>query len=85
MSVQGQSRKSSLRGYVFRFAPESGHRARQSPYPFGAKNGREQLQQILEANSRNGRGLLRKQEPAYSAIQQLSVVEVLQMNNKEGG
>jgi hypothetical protein len=49
------------------------------------KNGREQLQQLLEANSRNGRGLLRKQEPAYSAIQQLSVVEVLQMDNKEGG
>jgi hypothetical protein len=24
------------------------------------KNGREQLQQILEANSRNGRGFLRK-------------------------
>ena len=35
----GQKRKSSMRGYVFRFAPESGHRAMQSACPFGANNG----------------------------------------------
>ena len=34
-----QSRKSSLRGYVFRIAPESEHRATQSPRPFGATTG----------------------------------------------
>src|SRR5882672_12030714 len=37
MSEMGQNRKSSLRGYVFRFAPESGHRALQSACPFRAK------------------------------------------------
>src|SRR5882724_10936115 len=31
-----QTEKNSVRGYVFRFAPESGHRATQSPCPFGA-------------------------------------------------
>jgi hypothetical protein len=31
-----QSRKSSLRKYVFRFAPESGHRSTQSACPFRA-------------------------------------------------
>jgi len=67
------------------FTFKNGHRQTGPVGPFRAKNGREELQQILEANSRNGRGLLRKQEPAYSAIQQLSVVEVLQMDNKEGG
>src|SRR5438105_169653 len=33
----GQNRKSSMRAYVFRFAPESGHRAMQSACPFRAK------------------------------------------------
>src|SRR6266404_540446 len=32
----GQNRKSSMRAYVFRFAPESGHRAMQSACPFRA-------------------------------------------------
>src|SRR5258707_12296959 len=36
----GQNRKSSMRAYVFRFAPESGHRAMQSACPFRAKSGR---------------------------------------------
>jgi hypothetical protein len=39
MSVPGQNRKSSMRADVFRFAPESGHRAMQSACPFGARNG----------------------------------------------
>jgi hypothetical protein len=38
MSQLGQNRISSLRGYVFRFAPESGHRALQSACLFRAKN-----------------------------------------------
>ena len=37
MSQLGQNRISSLRGYVFRFAPESGHRALQSACLFRAK------------------------------------------------
>jgi hypothetical protein len=36
MSELGQNRKSSMRAHVFRFAPESGHRAMQSACPFGA-------------------------------------------------
>jgi hypothetical protein len=39
MSVQGQNRKSSMRAYVFRFAPESGRRATWSACPFRATNG----------------------------------------------
>src|SRR5712672_3986152 len=35
----GQNRKSSMRAYVFRFAPESGHRAMQSACPFRAISG----------------------------------------------
>src|SRR5258706_14176443 len=35
----GQNRKSSRRANVFRFAPESGHRAMQSAYPFRARSG----------------------------------------------
>src|ERR1700687_73016 len=35
----GQNRKSSMRAYVFRFAPESGHRAMQSACPFRAITG----------------------------------------------
>src|SRR3981189_3100315 len=37
MSQMGQNRKSSTRANVFRFAPESGHRAMQSACPFRAK------------------------------------------------
>jgi hypothetical protein len=36
MSDVGQNRKSSMRAHVFRFAPESGHRAMQSACPFRA-------------------------------------------------
>src|SRR5258707_14992145 len=39
MSQLGQTRKSSLRGYVFRFAPESGHRALQSACLFRGRFG----------------------------------------------
>jgi len=39
MSAWGQNRISSLRGYVFRFAPESGHRALQSACLLCAKSG----------------------------------------------
>ena len=39
MSELGQTRISSLRGYVFRFAPESGHRALQSACLFRANSG----------------------------------------------
>ena len=35
----GQNRKSSMRANVFRFAPESGHRAMQSACPFRAISG----------------------------------------------
>jgi hypothetical protein len=45
MSQLGQNRISSLRGYVFRFAPESGHRELQSACLFRANNGLMQLQQ----------------------------------------
>jgi hypothetical protein len=38
MSQLGQNRKSSTRANVFRFAPESGHRAMQSACPFRANN-----------------------------------------------
>ena len=38
-SELGQNRISSLRGYVFRFAPESGHRAMRSACPFRATTG----------------------------------------------
>ena len=38
-SEMGQNRKSSMRANVFRFAPESGHRAMQSACPFRANNG----------------------------------------------
>src|SRR6266576_3043813 len=40
-SEMGQNRKSSMRANVFRFAPESGHRAMQSACPFRARNGSE--------------------------------------------
>jgi hypothetical protein len=36
-TASGQNRISSLRGYVFRFAPESGHRALQAACLFRAK------------------------------------------------
>ena len=39
MSDWGQNRKTSMRAYVFRFAPESGHCATQSACPFRARNG----------------------------------------------
>jgi hypothetical protein len=39
MTGLGQNRKSSMRAYVFRFAPESGHRALQSACLFRAKLG----------------------------------------------
>jgi len=39
VSASGQNRKSSMRANVFRFAPESGHRAMQSACPFRAMNG----------------------------------------------
>ncbi len=39
MSEPGQNRKSSMRAYVFRFVPESGHRAMQSACPFRAISG----------------------------------------------
>src|SRR5580692_7913655 len=37
-SAVGQNRKSSMRAYVFRYAPESGHRAMQSAGPFRANS-----------------------------------------------
>src|SRR5260370_170258 len=37
MSPWGQNRKSSMRAYDFRFAPESGHCATESACPFRAK------------------------------------------------
>jgi hypothetical protein len=37
MSHMGQTEKNSMRANVFRFAPESGHRAMQSACPFRAK------------------------------------------------
>src|SRR5258705_8210169 len=37
MSETGQNRKSSMRAYVFRFPPESGHCAMQSVCPFGCQ------------------------------------------------
>jgi hypothetical protein len=49
MSEMGQNRISSLRGYVFCFAPESGHRALQSACLFRAK----------ERNRSRGRALRR--------------------------
>src|SRR6476646_4161105 len=39
MSVQGQNRKSSMRAYDFRFAPESGLRSDIARGPFRAKPG----------------------------------------------
>ena len=39
MSLMGQNRKSSMRAYVFRFAPKSGHCATESACPFRANNG----------------------------------------------
>jgi hypothetical protein len=36
----GQNRKSSMRAYIFRFAPESGHCAVQSARPFRANTGK---------------------------------------------
>src|SRR5258707_15027561 len=41
---QGQNRKSSMRAYVFRFAPESGRRATWSACPFGAQQGSRRTQ-----------------------------------------
>jgi hypothetical protein len=44
MSELGQKAKFSLRANVFRFAPESGHRALQSAYLFRANNGHRPLE-----------------------------------------
>src|SRR6266849_536371 len=42
----GQTEKNSVRAYVFRFAPKSGHCATESACPFRAKPGRTQGEQI---------------------------------------
>ncbi len=46
------TRTSSMRGYVFRFAPESGHRALQSACPFRANYGSQSLSPEIEARIR---------------------------------
>src|SRR6266478_290780 len=50
MSASGQNRKSSMRAYVFRFAPESGRRATWSACPFRG----QQQTFVFELHQRSG-------------------------------
>jgi hypothetical protein len=57
MSGVGQNRKSSMRAYVFRFAPESGHCATQSACLKSAMNGSHKpIQSPRQRLARRGRG-----------------------------
>ena len=54
MTVVGQNRKSSLRAYVFRFAPESRHYATHSACPFRARSSAHVAKAILWELAANG-------------------------------
>ena len=58
MSESGQNRKSSMRANVFRYAPESGHRAMQSACPFRANNGSHGFPDFLFCEPRIATGAL---------------------------
>src|SRR5258705_12396487 len=49
MSPWGQNRKSSMRAYDFRFAPESGHHEAKTPCPKRAKTGKARCEHMFSA------------------------------------
>jgi hypothetical protein len=66
----GQNRKSSMRANVFRFAPESGHRAMQSACPLRATSGlmRRSRQQVYSITSSARRSLSQAKRGAAESI-----------------